>query len=177
MGLVTVMYGSPTGLDPTHVDALHLGNIVAPPAANTHFSMFGSGVAAGDVDDDGFDDLAVASGGEGRVDLFTGSPAGLDRAAVSTTFHSGPRLPLGGMLWMAHLDSAPGADLASAIPGAQLPAPDGSPLDWAGMVRVFSGGSDGFSSDRSVTVHQGMPGVAGVPEEADMFGSSLPGVE
>jgi hypothetical protein len=179
IGVVTVMYGSAAGLDPTHVDWLHLGNIDGPPAVNRHRTYFGSGVAAGDADDDGFDDLAIDVGGEGRVDLVSGSATGLDRSNVWTMWSdTASGLPLGGKLSMADLDSTPGADLISAMPTASVPTADGTLAKWAGMVRLFSGGgSTGFSPDRSLMFHQGMPGVAGEPEESDSFGSSVPGVE
>jgi hypothetical protein len=93
MGIVVVRYGiGGFGLDPGLADAVITKNYGGAPtqaAANDHF---GSALAAGDWNGDGYDDLAVGSpgdsychpdaclGGVGAVYLFYGTSAGLNLA-------------------------------------------------------------------------------------------------
>jgi hypothetical protein len=89
-GKVTVVYGGPGGRD-TSRPPLVLGQDTAGvPGAAESGDAFGTSVSLGDVDGDGFKDLAIGAPGEdngaGSVTLLRGSPSGLTtKGAVSYT--------------------------------------------------------------------------------------------
>jgi hypothetical protein len=89
-GAVQVLYGSSGGL--TNRNQLWHQDTPGVPGANESQDFFGSGLAAGDFDGDGFGDLAISVAGEdgwsGRVVTLHGSASGLTSIG-SASFQQG----------------------------------------------------------------------------------------
>ncbi|MEU0451832.1 hypothetical protein ABZ322_02060 [Streptomyces sp. NPDC006129] len=80
-GKVTVVYGGPDGRDPGRAPLVLTQDTAGVPGAAETGDRFGSGVSLGDVDGDGYADLAVGAAGEnaaaGAVTVLRGSASGL----------------------------------------------------------------------------------------------------
>jgi hypothetical protein len=92
-GAVDVLYGTASGL--TGSGSQHLTQDVLSGASSGEDEHFGRGLASGDFDADGYDDLAIGSQGEvvhtmeaGVVHVVRGGPTGLDPAEVEL-WHEG----------------------------------------------------------------------------------------
>ena len=145
---------------------------------------FGWSLAAGDFDNDTFDDLAVGAPGETRgsqfgagvVHIFPGSELGigLDNDLMIDEGTPGIRGGveesdrLGTALGAADFNGDGYADLAIGVPGearGMKPA--------TGVVHVLSGGVDGLSADGAQKLSQASKGVASSPDRGDEFGLRL----
>ena len=146
--------------------------------------QFGSALAAGDFDNDGFADLAVGvvhegvgtAIGAGAVNVLYGSAGGLTGSG-SQLFWQGA----GGVAGAAETEDEFGyalatgdfdndgfADLAVGVHFESIGSASG-----AGVVNVLSGSAAGLTGSGSQLFRQGAGGVLGAPEESDQFGSSL----
>ncbi|OKK10047.1 FG-GAP repeat protein [Streptomyces sp. CB02400] len=80
-GKVTVVYGGPEGLDADRAPLVLTQDTAGVPGASETGDLFGSGVDLGDIDGDGYADLAVGAAGEnsgaGAVTVLYGSASGL----------------------------------------------------------------------------------------------------
>lgn len=181
-GSATFVPGSPTGLVLVRSTTFTLRDL----DPDFGYARFGSALAAGDVNGDGYDELAVGSpwywNRPGRVDVLTGSPAGpsltarelltpdqLGRAelvAGSETF--------GSTLQFGAFDTTPGADLLVGLARATVKA-DGTRTGQAGAVVQVSSRSGQLDPAQHRLAYQGAPVVSGTPTEWEMFGAALPG--
>ena len=146
---------------------------------------FGSSLAAGDFDDDGYDDLAVGvpreswSGIEGlhqgAVHVFYGSPTGLDgardvlfgqNAFSGQTREADDRF--GFALATGDLDGDGRDDLAIGAPYED----EGAVVD-SGIVHVVFGGLNGLDFTQQQDWTQSSSGISSSPEAGDNFGWSL----
>ncbi|MES4890336.1 FG-GAP-like repeat-containing protein [Streptomyces sp. NPDC096012] len=89
-GKVTVVYGGPGGRDTSRAPLVLGQDTAGVPGAAETGDAFGGSVSLGDVDGDGFEDLAIGAPGEddgaGSVTLLRGSASGLTtKGAVSYT--------------------------------------------------------------------------------------------
>jgi hypothetical protein len=183
-GAVNVLYGSPGGLQATSPDDQLLIQSSVVGDGPEGGDLFGSALASGDYDGDGFSDLAVGAAGEdvgpipdaGAVSVVYGSAGGLqvtdppaqfwtqdsvgvdDQAEVSDRF--GLTLTSGDFDGNGFDDLAVGAPLED-VPSAQD----------AGSTNVLYGSAGGLqtTSPPDELWTQDSPGVADESEPADAF--------
>lgn len=182
-GAVHAFYGSPRGLTASRDRIWHVGTDGVPGASEG--GNFGSSLAVGDFDGDGFDDVAIGvpgarlSGvwGTGQVVVLRGAPGGLTAAGAQTWDQTTPGIP-----------SDPedlGENWGGESFGASLAAGDvnadgrddlaiGVPYEDRGLaaVHMLLGGIGGLTADGNqyLTGDQLDPGT---PAAMDGFGRAL----
>ncbi|MDC2955379.1 FG-GAP-like repeat-containing protein [Streptomyces gilvifuscus] len=155
--------GSPSGLVPQS----------APDAVpNTD-----GGLAFGDLDGDGYDDLAVGAVYDSAVTVAYGSASGLGARDTWKTFtEDTPGVPgtgdsvfrFGQALSAGDVNGDHIDDLAVGIPGKELGYDDN-----AGAVDVLYGTRSGLTGKGAQSFTQDTPGVPGRAELSDTFGASV----
>lgn len=147
------------------------------------YDYFGSALAVGDFDGDGYDDLAVSAPGAddsgvtngGAVHVFYGSSTGLSFVG-DQILHQGTTgidgVPetydyMGDSLTTGDFDCDGYDDLVIGVPREGV----GSNSD-AGAVQVLFGSAGGVSTVDDLW-RQGAGGVNGVPESGDQFGAAI----
>jgi hypothetical protein len=161
------------------------------PGAAEKGDTFGGALAAGDINSDGRDDLAVGVPGEngdakpesdrlgeGAVVLLPGSPTGVtatgsqrwSQASAGVDGKVGGSDQFGATLVIAPLDADSYADLAVGAPADAV----GS-VSAAGSVTVLRGGRSGLTTAGfgGTRLHQDTPGVAGRAGFVEFFGFSI----
>lgn len=182
-GVVHVLLGSAAGLTAAG-DQLWHQDVAGVLGAAEADDQFGRALATGDVDGDGFDDLAIGvpredlAGGAnaGAVNLLLGSAAGLT-AAGDQLWHQDSA----GILDLAELDDQFGhalavadfdadgfADLAVGVVGEDIGA-----LASAGAVNLLSGSAAGLTAAGDQFWQQDSAGVLGAAVAGDQFGDAL----
>ena len=146
---------------------------------------FGSALAAGDFDGDGFDDLAVGAPGEtvgsvsaGAVNVIYGSANGLRPGGDQLWHQDSPEISevaeeadnFGWALTTGDFGKGRRDDLAIGIPRENV-GQDG--LVGMGAAEVIYGGKEGLRSGGDQFWHQDRDGVKGVGNTDDHFGWSL----
>lgn len=139
----------------------------------------GGAVALGDFDRDGHADLATSGPGTaGSVTVLYGTTSGLGTARRQAWSQDSNAVPgssmtgdgFGAALAASDVDGDGAADLAVGIPGKDVAG-----VRDAGAVVVLPGGPGGLKGSGSTFWSQNTPGVPGVPEPGDGFGSYLRG--
>ena len=146
--------------------------------------LFGLALAAGDLDGDGYDDLAVSAAWEeiqsadqgGVVHILYGGSGGLSATDNQLWWQGSNGLPeaaedfdlFGFKLSSADFDGDGYGDLAIAASGE-----DYNDVEDAGVVIVMYGASSGLSASGSQLWHQDVPGVEDEAEQFDRLGRSL----
>jgi hypothetical protein len=182
-GAVRVIHGSSGGL--SKVGSLTITQR-SPGVAGVRESgdWFGSSLAVGDFDGDGFADLAIGASGEdigsrknaGGVHILYGSESGLQLAGFVFFHGNTKRLPnfaeagdrFGARLVSADFNGNGYDDLVIGVPAEDL-----NGVANAGAVLVLRGGTSGVTADGAMILHQDVDGVAGSPERGDRFGDAL----
>ena len=187
VGAVNVLYGSATGL--TAAGDQRWSRVGLPPVS--FGGAFGSSLAAGDFDADGYWDLAIGardddpdpgpSSPAGVVVILRGASAGLTAVGVQVLSDEQIATPdplpidvlrLGFSLVAGDFDGNGIADLAAGAPDSGdldlLPE-----IDRPGAVAVFYGSTNGLDSSSSELWHQDSPGIPGDDEANVQFGTSL----
>jgi hypothetical protein len=184
-GSVTTVYGTPVGLawgSGRTVTMARLDSFTAE--GNT--PRFGGALSSGDIDGDGYDELAVGSPTfswrAGRVDVLRGSANGLATLSIQSfsvdDFDAPGLIPgrqtFGQALQFGSFDTAPGADLIVGMPRAELRV-EGRRHDWAGAAVLLFARAGRLNLDAGRWLHQDTATMGGVPEEGDAFGEAFPG--
>jgi hypothetical protein len=182
-GAVNVFYGSADGLSSTGSRYFSQNTPGVGSTAEVPDS-FGSALAAGDFDHDGYADLAVGVPNEGvgdipiagAVNLLYGSADGLSGAAsqffTQNTSGLGSSAELsdafGAALAGGDFDHDGADDLVVGVPSESV----GSIFD-AGAINVVYGSAGGLSGAGSQFFSQATGGVGGIAESSDLFGFAL----
>lgn len=183
-GAVCIVSGGLESLVPssrTRISKVDLGAVPGPGAE------FGAALATGDLNADGFADLAIGSPGEGVEDGFVVSGAGavyvlfgglgglgtddaevLHRGLPSVSWDPAPFENFGAALAIGDFHAGFADDLVVGAPGDHPTSIGGSVTLFHGQV----GGTIGGSSV-SMTIGGGFWDLLGVPEPGDRFGGSL----
>lgn len=182
-GAVNTIYGSSGGLSASG-DEYWYQDQSGVEGVSDEFDGFGSALAAGDFDEDGRDDLAIASPGEdlentvhgGLVNVLYGSSSGLSSSGdqlwhqkisgiegVAESFDQ-----FGHSLSAGDYDHDGATDLAIGVP---LDTPNA--VEDTGAINVIYGSNDGLDESGDQLWHQDSPNVLGVAEFGELFGSAV----
>jgi hypothetical protein len=182
-GAVAVIYGRSSGLNASG-DQLwtQASSGIAETPENS--DLFGSGLAAGDFDRDGADDLAIgvpqesvgAVSGAGAVHVLFGSSAGLTNANDQYWHQNSESINdvaeqsdnFGKNLSAGDFNGDGRVDLAIGVPAEAVDAV----LD-AGAVHVLLGSSAGLTRSGDRFWNQAVGAVPGNPEAGEHFGAAL----
>lgn len=188
-GAVNVIYGSPTGLDVDYVaDQLWNQNVPNVAQKAAYGDYFGSSLAAGDFNGDGYDDLAVGASLDevgqvsdaGVVHVLYGSGAGLSATAIpDQLWHQNTANvaetaeasdEFGAVFAVEDFNSDGYDDLAIGVPLESV-----GTIDDAGAVHVIHGSPAGLSATSvpDQLWQQNTANVADVAEPSDVFGAAL----
>lgn len=179
-GVVYIVSGSASGLTASGAEYLSQSGPMA--GASEADDKFGSALAVGDVNGDGFADLAIAAVHEdigsavdaGAVTVVLGSAAGLNPVNSTLVSQFGP------VASVAETDDAFGTAVAFGDFDADgfddlvvgVPYEDVGSLSDSGVVHVIPGSGQGLDIGRNVALSQA-GSIAGAPEREDYFGRSL----
>jgi hypothetical protein len=181
-GAVNVLYGSAAKL--TGVGSQIFTQNSAGGSAAEADDLFGDGLAAGDFNNDSFDDLAVGVGGEDVGSV-------VDGGAVNVLYGSAAKLTgVGGQLFTQNSPGVGSAAEEGDLFGLELTAGDfnddgfadlavGVPFEsfgttsFAGGVNVLYGSAANLTGVGSQLFNQNSPGVGSAAEALDFFGSAL----
>jgi hypothetical protein len=182
-GTVDVIYGSPNGLVAAGSQAWDQ-NAIGGGEGDAAGDRLGATLAAGDLNGDGSDDLAIGVPGAnvdtasaaGAVDIIYGSGDGLtstgnqlwsqNASGVLDAAEAGDSF--GTALASGDLNGDGHADLAIGVPGESIKTTAG-----AGAVNVIYGSGSGLSSTGNQLWSQNASGVLDAAETGDSFGAAL----
>jgi hypothetical protein len=177
-GALIVLRGSARGL--TIRGALRVSrDTPGVPGKGFFDDFFGAGLAVGDVDGDGIDDLALSSDEEetnGSLYIFTGSAKGLQIKnhtyflADAVFGHQGLRVSNDSALTIGDLNHDGFGDLAV---GSPQNCPPDEELDSCGAVGILPGSASGLKLTGSYVWDQDTPSIPGQVRSTDRFASTI----
>ena len=182
-GAVNVIYGGPAGLTAAGNAFLSQDPADVPGDAESG-DYFGSSLAAGDFNGDGYGDLAIGAWGEnvgfgrdcGAVNILYGSATGLGTVNAQQWHQGTAGVPgdpeefdyFGDPLAVGDFDADGYADLAVGVPFEDI----GNIAD-AGSVYILYGSAAGLTASGAAAFDQEDPNIAGAAEDNDRFGYAL----
>jgi hypothetical protein len=178
-GAVNVLFGSADGLTATGSQLFTQASL-GGGRTSVEFESFGQALAAGDLDGDGIDDLAVGvpfgNAEVGSVHVLFGTAGGLTGGRPTVTFTQDspgvgggaePFDQFGAALATGDFNNSGVTDLAIGSPG------EATDVGFAGAVHILFGRTTGITGTSSQLFLQNTPGVPSDSEEGDQFGSSF----
>jgi hypothetical protein len=180
-GLVNILYGSPAGLRSARAQGWAQSSAGVRGTAENQ-DRFGAALAAGDVDGDGYADLAVGVPQEnstGAVQLLRGSRRGLTATGDQLWTQDSPGVLddaqpsefFGSAFALGDYNRDGRLDLAVGVPGEVLQACQ--ECEAQGAVNILPGGAGGLTATGNAFVHIGSPGVPGEVWPSNQFGEAL----
>ena len=177
-GTVHVFYGSANGLTTSGAHSFHSGQVGAGSQLEAQ-GRFGSALGAGDIDGDGFDDLAVGApglDGAGAILVLRGSNAGVVASSWPALKQGSGGLggaselgdQLGAALAVGDLNGDGFWDIVAGLPGEDL-----DDVVDAGLIKFIPGAENGPNLAGVRGASQAKSAIWGNPESGDAFGSSL----
>ncbi len=187
-GAVSVILGSPTGLRATGSKLLSRATAGVPGSPSQFENWCNEGLATGDFNRDGRDDLAVASpyADVGAVDeagsitvlLSSASgPSGVGAAEISQASPGVPGSPEDGG-WLSRVGLRVGDFNGDGYDDLTVSASEMTTdgLPGAGGIYVLRGSQSGLRTNTTQLITRAMPGVPGDPQGSDRFGFGVPAV-
>ncbi len=177
LGEVVIFDGSASGIEPSHQIVLGPGN--ANPDDITG-DAFGSSLAVGDFNHDGYPDLAVGApkddNGAGAVGIFYGGADGLTTANAGWITQDSPNVPdtreandnFGYSLATGDFNADSYVDLAVGVPFEDV----GTIVD-AGDINIFYGSASGITTTGSTAFTELTGAVPSTSQTGDDFGYAL----
>jgi hypothetical protein len=176
-GSVTILYGTKSGLTASGDQIWHQNRpgILGVAGAG---DRFGSALAVGDFNRDGYDDLVVGASGDqvgaatgaGQIHIIYGSRHGLT-ATGNQRFHQ-DSTNVGEVAGKKDKFGAANGDGYADV-GVGVPREDAGAERTIGKVHVLFGSAGGITPTGSEVWSQASPGVGSGAETGDRFGSSL----
>ncbi|MBO00282.1 MAG: hypothetical protein CL438_06420, partial [Acidimicrobiaceae bacterium] len=183
VGKISILYGSSSGLSANESHDIDQETKGIPDGGEEN-DKWGSALASGDFNNDGFSDLAVGAPGEkygqfpeaGAVTLLYGSPSGITTANSYRLHQNIPFVPdrneaydhWGGVLTSGDFNNDGFTDLAVGAPNESS-----GKKKQTGAVTVMFGSEQGIRITGSSRLHQGSFDVPGRNEQGDRWGSVL----
>jgi hypothetical protein len=179
-GAINVLYGSATGLSAT---GNQFWSQNSPGILDTaeEWELFGTTLASGDFNGDGFADLAIGVPYEdvgiatdaGAVNVLYGTASGLSATGNQFWTQDSPNIPdtaesgdrFGHSLSAANFGKSARADLAIGVPSE-----DAGSISGAGAVSVLYGSSSGLTATGNQFITQNSSGILNAAEAGDGFG-------
>jgi hypothetical protein len=182
-GAVSILYGSGSGLTSAGNQLWNQDSAGVNDRAEAG-DLFGSALATGDFDGDGFDDLAVGVPSEdttsvtdaGLVNILYGSGSGLGAAGNQLWAQDSPGINdraeasdlFGSALATGNFDGDAFDDLVVGVPSEDV----SSVID-AGLVNILYGSGSGLTAAGNQIWNQDSSGITDAAETGDLFGSAL----
>jgi hypothetical protein len=182
-GAVNVLYGSANGITSANDQFWHQNSAGIEDSVEST-DRFGSSLADGDFNGDGFDDLAIGVPSEdintissaGAVQILYGTSSGLSSTGDQFWHQGKPGIEdnseqfdgFGSALAAADFNGDGFDDLAIGVHGEDI-----GDITAAGAVNVVYGSSSGLTSTADDFWHQNSAGISDAAERMDFFGISL----
>ncbi|MEU5789095.1 FG-GAP and VCBS repeat-containing protein [Micromonospora purpureochromogenes] len=183
-GMVTLMWGSPTGVSSTGATtATGAAVYAAAGRSDTIAWNLGTTLAVGDVNGDGLGEVVAGAPGAqtphlygGLIAVFTGRTAGLSGGAVRVITQRTPGVPgepesydrFGAALATGDVTGDGRADVLVGSPTEEV-----GPTDEGGIVTLLKGSASGITGSGAQAFDQNHSNIPGTVERGDKFGASV----